>query len=186
MLAAGSLRSDRPASAENVLCGQASSDAPRVCVWREHKKYLPMLTHMAKRLGEIPQEWIHVPPTFYEFGIRSTQLGDHGFDITEGHVRAAAIGMASQVSYESLGMSKCLPPHTSERGWQAVDRIDLWLEYRAMNERPEKADAGLNMPGVAAAKQSAARIIAASESEQRQWVDEERAQLRKAGCVKVP
>ncbi|MGW2893125.1 DUF7224 domain-containing protein [Streptomyces sp. NPDC001212] len=183
LLFAGPLREARSATANNMLCDRVSVDTPRVCVWRDHGKYLPSLTRMAERLDQIPQEWIKVPPIFYESGLRPTPLGDRGFEIAEGHVRAAAIAMASQVSMESLGMGQCLPPETASRAWRAVDRIDLWLEYRAMGESPTKADAGLHMEGMSDAKQAAARIVAASESDQQQWVKEERTYVREAGCA---
>ncbi|MDO0930130.1 ABC transporter permease [Streptomyces sp. TG1A-8] len=186
VLTTGPLRAKRAVSSESVVCERRAADAPRVCVWREHGKYLPDLARMAQRLDSVPQDWVQTPTAFYEFGIKPTPLGDRGFDVTEGHVRAAAIAMAGQIAYESLGMRKCPPPNESAQAWQAMDSISLWLEYRAMGVDPKKADEGLHMSGVDASQKSAAQAVKGSEQEQKQWTEEQRKVLRDAGCAKTP
>ncbi|MCI3928151.1 hypothetical protein [Streptomyces sp. AN091965] len=132
----GPVRVTRPAPTVEPLCDRGA----QVCMRPEHRKYLPELTAMADRLARIPQGWIKQPAAFYEFGLRPTKWGDPGFDIAEGHVRPAAISMAAQVSTHSLG---CTPPRDARRAWEASNRLDLWLEYRAMGVDPKAADAGL-------------------------------------------
>ncbi|WP_409058790.1 ABC transporter permease [Streptomyces sp. SYP-A7185] len=170
--AAGELRVDRPASAVTPLCDRAAASAPRVCVWPEHRKYLPELTAMARRLDRVTMPWIKVPAEFREFGLRRTGLGDAGFDIAEGHVRTAAIAMADQVFTESFGL--CGPPQEERRAWRSMDNIHLWLEYEAMGQDPAVADAGLHVEGVSAARRDAARAVRMPSAEQRDWVERER------------
>ncbi|MGW2262268.1 DUF7224 domain-containing protein [Streptomyces sp. NPDC001780] len=178
--AAGEVREARSASVVEPLCDRAEANAPEVCVWPEHRKYLPELTAMAHRLATIPQPWITPPATFYEEGLRRSEYGDAGFGIAEGHVRAAAIAMAGQTSMQSL--SRCLPPRDARRAWQASDRIDLWLEYRAMGIDPAAADKGLHTTGAVDTQQFASEVVTLSEPEQTEWISQERAHLRKAGC----
>ncbi|MFI1190393.1 ABC transporter permease [Streptomyces californicus] len=172
--AAGEMRVDRPATATEPVCERAEGSSPRVCVWPEHRKYLPELTRMAQRLDH-PQPWLKAPRTFYEFGLKRSDMGDGGFDIAEGHVRTAAIAMADQVLTETLG--QCLLPDEEKRAWQAMDNIHLWLEYRSMGQAPAVADEGLHMQGVASAQRAAAKISRAPEAEQRQWLDQERGHI---------
>lgn len=157
--AAGELRVERPASATAPLCDRADEGAPRVCVWPEHRKYLPELTHMARHLERTGLPWVKVPSVFHEFGLRRTDLGDRGFDIAEGQVRTAAIAMADQVFTASFG--QCRPPPDERRAWQSVDNIHLWLEYEAMGQDPAIADEGLHVEGVdtAWAERERARVI---------------------------
>lgn len=173
--AAGELRVERPASATTPLCDRAGETAPRVCVWPEHRKYLPDLTRMAQRLGQTSQPGIKIPAWFYEFGLQRTQLGDRGFDVTEGHVRAAAIAMAHQVFTESFG--RCRPPRKEIQAWQAIDNIHLWLEYRSMGQDPAVADKGLHVEGVSEAQREAANAVRMPSVQQQQWVAQERSQL---------
>ncbi|RPK65647.1 hypothetical protein EES43_07950 [Streptomyces sp. ADI96-02] len=171
---AGDLRTERSASAVRPVCDRAAPDTPRVCVWPEHRRYLPELTRMAKRLDG--RAGFRAPDTFHEFGLRRTDLGDRGFDIAEGHVRTAAIAMADQVITTSIG--SCAPPPRERRAWQALDNIHLWLEYRAMGQDPDVADAGLGMAGVAGAQRTASRAVRTSQAEQRAWAARERGHLR--------
>ncbi|MCX5345835.1 DUF7224 domain-containing protein [Streptomyces atratus] len=173
--AAGELRVERPSSATAPLCDRADDSAPRVCVWPEHRKYLPELTRMAQRLGQPAQSWIKVPDEFYEFGLQRTERGDRGFDITEGHVRTAAIAMAHQVFTASFG--RCGPPQQERRAWQAFDNIHLWLEYQAMGQDPAVADKGLHIEGASAAQREATKATRMSSAEQQNWVTQERSQL---------
>ncbi|MGW3212862.1 DUF7224 domain-containing protein [Streptomyces parvus] len=172
--AAGELRVDRPAAAVEPLCGRAEKDSPEVCVWPEHRKYLPELTLMAQRLDQ-SGSWLKSPQSFHEFGLRRTDLGDRGFDIAEGHVRTAAIAMADGVFAKSLG--RCSPPPEEKRVWQAMDNIRLWLEYRSMGQDPSVSDKGLHMQGVEAAQNEATRASRASESEQQKWLARERSYI---------
>lgn len=176
----GPIRIDRPATAVEPLCDRAGEKGARVCVWPEHRKYLPELTVMADRLARVPQDWIKQPSTFYEFGLRPTRLGDPGFDVAEGHVRPAAISMAAQVS--ALSMGQCTPPENAQRAWEASNRLDLWLEYRAMGKDPKVADEGLNMVGVSREQQAAGEAVALSEAEQEKWAAKQRALIKKDGC----
>jgi hypothetical protein len=171
--AAGELREDRPASAVVPLCDRAEESAPRVCVWPEHRKYLPELTRMAQRLGQSAQ--MKAPGEFYEFGLRRTKWGDRGFDIAEGHVRTAAIAMADRVFTESIG--RCRPPRKERRAWEAMDNIRLWLEYRSTGQDPAVADKGLHMTGVSAAKREATKAARMPAAEQQNWLAQERNQL---------
>lgn len=177
--AAGELRVERPASATVPLCDRADEHAPRVCVWPEHRKYLPELTRMAQRLGRPAQPWVKAPNEFYEFGLRRTQWGDRGFDITEGHVRTAAIAMADQVFTRSLGL--CRPDPTvpeARRAWQAMDNIHLWLEYQAMGQDPAAVDKGLHLTGVGSAQREATEAARMTPAEQQKWIAQERSHLR--------
>ncbi|MCF3119878.1 ABC transporter permease [Streptomyces arenae] len=171
----GPVRVLRPPAAVTPVCERAGGHGARVCVWPEHRKYLPDLVAMADRLSRVPQDWIKQPAAYYEYGLRPTPFGDIGFDIAEGHVRPAAMGMAAQVSATSMG--RCTPPESEERAWQASNRLDLWLEYRAMGTDPQTADAGLSMVGVAEEQRAAAEAVALSEREQRAWTAEQRARL---------
>ncbi|MFE3688060.1 ABC transporter permease [Streptomyces sp. NPDC059095] len=171
----GQLTVARPSSAVTPLCDRASQDAPRVCVWPEHRKYLPDLTRMAQRLGQTGQPGMKAPDAFYEFGLRRTKLGDRGLDITEGHTRTAAIAMAHQVFTESFG--QCRPPHHEKRAWQAIDNLHLWLEYRSMGQDPAVADRGLHMEGISEAQRQVTTAVHMSSAEQQKWVAEERSQL---------
>ncbi|MGA6173220.1 DUF7224 domain-containing protein [Streptomyces sp. NPDC012600] len=168
---AGELRVDRPATAVQPLCERADKGSPQVCVWPEHRKYLPDLTRMAQRLDR-PQPWLKAPDTFHEYGLQRSDMGDRGFDITEGHVRTAAIAMADGVFKESLG--HCRPPYEEKRAWQAMDNIRLWLEYHSMGQDPSTADEGLHMQGVEAAQGAATQASRTSEAEQRTWLAQER------------
>lgn len=170
---AGELRTERPASSTEPLCDRAEETAPRVCVWPEHGKYLPELTHMAQRLGSQPLG--KTPETFHEFGLRRHKLGDRGFDIAEGHVRTAAIAMAHQTFRASIG--RCRPPRQERRAWQAMDNIHLWLEYKAMGQDPAVADRGLNLFGVSGAQRAATEATRTSAAEQHAWVTQERKYL---------
>ncbi|MER6910842.1 ABC transporter permease [Streptomyces sp. NPDC000594] len=172
--AAGSLRMERPAVVPE--CSRAAEEAPRVCVWPEHRKYLPELAALAERLAEPTQPWIKAPDTFHQFGLRRARLGDRGFDIAEGHVRTAAIAMSHQVFAASFG--RCLPPDGASRAWQAVDNLHLWLEYKAMGRDPAVADRGLTLSGVSGAQRAAGAAARMSPAEQRSWVDRERRELR--------
>ncbi|MFD8581818.1 ABC transporter permease [Streptomyces californicus] len=172
--AAGEMRVNRPATATEPVCERAEENSPRVCVWPEHRKYLPELTRMAQRLNR-PQPWLKAPRTFYEFGLQRSDMGDGGFDIAEGHVRTAAIAMADQVLTQTLG--QCMLPNEEKRAWQAMDNIHLWLEYRSMGQTPAVADEGLHMQGVASAQRAAAQISQAPEAEQRKWLDQERGHI---------
>lgn len=173
--AAGELRVDRPASATTPLCDRAEGSAPRVCVWPEHRKYLPDLTRMAQRLGRTGQPGIKVPAEFDEFGLHRTNLGDRGFDIAEGLVRTAAIAMAHQMFTASFG--RCRPPQKEIRAWQALDNIHLWLEYRSMGQDPALADKGLHMEGVSTAQREATKATRMPVAEQQKWFAQERSQL---------
>ncbi|MEU4096684.1 ABC transporter permease [Streptomyces sp. NPDC026673] len=173
--AAGELRVERPASAAAPLCDRVDESAPRVCVWPEHQKYLPELTRMARRLGQPTLPWIKVPDEFNEYGLQRTERGDRGFDITEGHVRAAAIAMAHQVFTASFG--RCGPPHKERRAWQAFDNIHLWLEYQAMGQDPVVADKGLHNDGAFAAQREATKATRMPSAEQQDWVAQERSHL---------
>ncbi|WP_172385604.1 ABC transporter permease [Streptomyces sp. MNP-20] len=175
----GPVRVTRPATVVEPLCDRAGDRSAEVCVWPEHRKYLPELIAMADRLARIPQGWIKQPAAFYEFGLRPTRLGDPGFDIAEGHVRPAAISMAAQVSTQSLG---CTPPRDAPRAWEASNRLDLWLEYRAMGTDPKAADAGLNMVGVAQEQRAAGQAVTLTEAQQEAWAARQRARMKKAGC----
>ncbi|MFF8659271.1 DUF7224 domain-containing protein [Streptomyces huasconensis] len=175
---AGELKVERPASAVTPLCDRADEDAPRVCVWPEHRKYLPELTRMAQNLGQITQAAdtrIKVPNAFYEFGLQRTDLGDRGFDIAEGHVRTAAIAMADQVFTGSFG--RCSPPQGERRAWRAMDNVHLWLEYQAMGQDPAVADKGLHVEGVGNAQREATKASRLSAAEQQAWVTKERNHL---------
>ncbi|MFJ4949611.1 ABC transporter permease [Streptomyces sp. NPDC088760] len=178
--AAGEIRQARNPSAVQPICAQAEKSAPFVCIWPEHRKYLPQLMYMAKRLADIPQGWVKVPSGFYEAGLHPSSLGDIGFEITDGHVRSAAIAMAAEVS--NLSFNQCLPPDNAIRAWQASDSIDLWLEYRAMGVAPTVADKGLRIEGVSISQGAARSIVVESEAKQRAWTSQERAALRKVGC----
>ncbi len=173
--AAGELRVERPASATAPLCERADKGAPQVCVWPEHRKYLPQLTRMAQRLDQPAQPWLKSADTFYEFGLRRTERGDRGFDIVEGHVRTAAIAMADQVFTKSLGL--CIPPLKESRAWQAMDNIHLWLEYRSTGQDPAVADEGLHMEGVSAAQREATKAVRMPAAEQQKWLAQERSHI---------
>ncbi|MFE3676082.1 ABC transporter permease [Streptomyces griseus] len=177
--AAGELRVDRPATAVKPLCERAGKGSPQVCVWPEHRKYLPDLTRMAQRLGN-PQPWLKSPDTFHEYGLQRSDMGDGGFDVAEGHVRTAAIAMSGQVFKESLG--RCRPPHEEKRAWQAMDNILLWLEYRSMGQDPSIADKGLQMQGVESAQKAATQASRASQAEQQKWLAKERGHIDPAWC----
>ncbi|MBD0709073.1 MULTISPECIES: ABC transporter permease [unclassified Streptomyces] len=173
---AGELREERPASAVEPLCARADGKSPRVCVWPEHRKYLPELTGMAQRLGGTGEPWVEVPDEFREFGLLRTSWGDRGFDITEGHVRTAAFAMADRVFTTSVGW--CRPPRSEQRAWQAIDNLHMWLEYRATGEDPAVADEGLHLTGVATAQREAGQAARMRPEEQRRWVAGERARIR--------
>ncbi|MEV5981226.1 ABC transporter permease [Streptomyces sp. NPDC052114] len=173
----GPVRVLRPPGAVTPVCERPHERAARVCVWPEHRKYLPELAAMADRLSKVPQDWVEQPAAFYEYGLRPTPFGDIGFDIAEGHVRPAAMGMAAQVSATSMG--RCSPPENERRAWEASNRLDLWLEYRAMGTDPKTADAGLHMVGVAKEQRAAARATALSERAQEAWTAEQRDRLGK-------
>ncbi|MFJ4770816.1 ABC transporter permease [Streptomyces uncialis] len=173
--AVGELRVERPASATTPLCERARTSAPQVCVWPEHRKYLPELSGMAERLGRPTQPWLKSPDTFHEFGLKRSRWGDRGFDIAEGHVRTAAIAMADRVFIESLGL--CTPPRQERRVWQAMDNIRLWLEYRSTGQDPAVADEGLHMVGVAAAQREATKVVRLPVAEQRKWLSQERGHI---------
>lgn len=176
--AAGELRVERPASATTPLCDRADRSAPRVCVWPEHRKYLPALTQMARRLDQQDQPEIKTPREFHEFGLRRGRMGDRGFHIAEGHVRTAAIAMAHRVFTASFG--RCLPPRAERRAWQAIDNVHLWLEYQAMGQDPAGADKGLHLEGVSAAQREAAEAARMSPSDQKNWLAQQRSRfLRK-------
>ncbi|WP_234314175.1 MULTISPECIES: DUF7224 domain-containing protein [unclassified Streptomyces] len=175
LLPSGELRVERPASATSPVCDRAEEGAPQVCVWPEHRKYLPELTAMAQRLGRPVQPSLKAPEEFYEFGLRRTQWGDRGFDIAEGHVRTAAIAMADQVFTQSLGI--CIPPQNETRAWQAMDNIHLWLEYRSTGQDPAVADQGLHMEGVSAAQREATKATRMPAAEQQKWLAEERSHI---------
>ncbi|MEU8619759.1 ABC transporter permease [Streptomyces sp. NPDC048623] len=172
---AGELRVERSASATEPLCDRADESAPRVCVWPEHRKYLPELTDMAQRLDRPTQPWVKAPSEFYEVGLRRGRLGDRGFDIAEGHVRTAAIAMADQVFTTSLG--RCVPPLKERRAWQAIDNIHMWLEYQAMGQDPATADDGLHLTGVTAAQHDAAEAARMTPAGQQKWIAQERNHL---------
>ncbi|MFF4453572.1 ABC transporter permease [Streptomyces goshikiensis] len=177
--ASGELRVGRPASATAPLCDRAERGAPQVCVWPEHRKYLPELTAMAQRLNQPAQPWLKSPETFYEFGLRRTKWGDRGFDIAEGHVRTAAIAMADQVFTRSLGL--CVPPDQERRAWQAMDNIHLWLEYRSTGHDPAAADQGLHREGVSAAQREATKAARMPVAEQQEWFAGERSHIIRGG-----
>ncbi|GAA2648360.1 MULTISPECIES: DUF7224 domain-containing protein [Streptomyces] len=175
LLSSGELRVERPASATAPVCDRAEEGAPQVCVWPEHRKYLPELTAMAQRLGQPVQPSLKSPEEFYEFGLRRTKWGDRGFDIAEGHVRTAAIAMADQVFTQSLGI--CIPPQNETRAWQAMDNIHLWLEYRSTGQDPAVADQGLHMEGVSAAQREATKATRMPAADQQKWLAEERSHI---------
>ncbi|MFE6084471.1 ABC transporter permease [Streptomyces virginiae] len=177
LLPSGELRVERPASATAPVCDRAEEGAPQVCVWPEHRKYLPELTAMAQRLGQPVQPSLKSPEEFYEFGLRRTKWGDRGFDIAEGHVRTAAIAMADQVFTQSLGI--CIPPQNETRAWQAMDNIHLWLEYRSTGQDPAVADQGLHMEGVSAAQREATKATRMPAAEQQKWLAEERSHIER-------
>ncbi|MFF8604183.1 ABC transporter permease [Streptomyces sp. NPDC015232] len=183
--AAGELRVERPASATTPLCERADEHSPRVCVWPEHRKYLPELTRMAQRLGRPSQSWVKAPDEFYEFGLRRTRWGDPGFDIAEGHVRTAAIAMADQVFSTSLGW--CTPPRDepgARRAWEAINNIHLWLEYQATGQDPSAADEGIHFTGVSTSQHKAAQAARMTPAEQQKWVAQERSHLRESTWCK--
>jgi hypothetical protein len=178
--AAGELREERPSSAVTPLCERADDTAPLVCVWPEHRKYLPALARMAQRLDHAGRFDIKAPREFREFGLRRTQWGDRGFDITEGHVRTAAIAMADNVFTDSFGL--CRPPTKDRRAWQAMDAIHLWLEYLSMGEDPAEADRGLHMEGISAAQHEATGAARMSASGQQDWLARQRGYIDPAWC----
>ncbi|MFJ4908789.1 ABC transporter permease [Streptomyces sp. NPDC093249] len=180
--AAGELRVERPASDAAPLCARAEEKAPLVCVWPEHRKYLPELTRMAHRLDRNAQPWVKAPDEFYEFGLRRTRWGDRGFDIAEGHVRTAAFAMADQVFTTSLGW--CRPPRKERRAWQAIDNLHLWLEYQATGQDPAAADKGLNLTGVTTAQREATEAARMTPADQRKWVAQERDHLHESTWCK--
>ncbi|MFI9249420.1 ABC transporter permease [Streptomyces sp. NPDC053069] len=179
--AAGEVRAERPATAVRPLCGKVAGVPSQVCVWPEHRKYLADLVSMAGHVSRIPQPWIKMPRRMSEYGLMPTSMGDGGFDVTEGHVRTAAIAMSNSVFYTSF--PKCRPPAERRDAWQlAKDRVTLWLEYRAMAEDPGVADAGLSMSGVSQAQADAAAAVRMPESAQRKWTAQQFTVLRTSGC----
>ncbi|WP_030272200.1 DUF7224 domain-containing protein [Streptomyces sp. NRRL B-24484] len=178
---AGGIQRDRTSADAAPLCRRDGDGVPEVCVWPEHRKYLPELTAMARRLSEVPQPWLGRPAAFYEEGLRRTGLGDTGFAITEGHTRTAAMAMAQAVFAQSL--RHCDLPVDNAAAWRSSDRIHLWLEYRAMGVDPDVADRGLHMSGVADAESAARAAVVQPEQAQAQWTAGERAVLAAAGCT---
>ncbi|MFJ4478820.1 DUF7224 domain-containing protein [Streptomyces xanthochromogenes] len=180
--AVGNVQVDRPVSAVEPLCESVAKGASQVCVWPEHRKYLPELAAMADRVSRIPQAWLKMPSGFSEYGLNRTDLGDGGFDVAEGHVRTAAIAMSVEVFRSSFG--RCRAPDPQREAWQAAkDRITLWLEYRAMGEDPSVADAGLTMSGVSEAQHDAAGMVRQPEAAQERWISQQRGILRKIECT---
>lgn len=178
--AAGELSGIRSSLAVTPLCEQSGENAPQVCVWPEHRKYLPELTRMAQRLDQPIQPKMKAPDEFREFGLRRTRWGDRGFDIAEGHVRTAAIAMADNVFTESFG--RCRPPQRERRAWQAIDNIHLWLEYRSTGQDPALADKGLHMQGVSVAQREATKASRMSSTAQQNWLAEQRSQINPSWC----
>lgn len=73
--AAGPLRATRPAPAV-PLC---NAQKPRVCMWPDHRKYLPEIAAMAGRLTKLPSGLFKVPDTFYERGVQPNAAPSSGF-----------------------------------------------------------------------------------------------------------
>ncbi|MFI0963292.1 ABC transporter permease [Streptomyces sp. NPDC021080] len=179
--AAGGIQGERSAASVRPLCKSVANGSSRVCVWPEHRKYLPELARMADNLSRIPQAWVREPNVFAEYGLLRTKWGDRGFDVAEGHVRTAAVAMSSNVFDASF--PKCRPPVENRDAWQsALERIELWLEYRAMRVDPKAADEGLTITGAADAPKEAAAAVRKSESEQKRWVEQQFDIVGKNGC----
>ncbi|MFE7408930.1 DUF7224 domain-containing protein [Streptomyces laurentii] len=180
-LPAGELGTPRPASAVTPLCARADGRAPEVCVWPEHRRYLPELTAMARRLDDATRTWNGTPDVYREAGLRPARLGDRGFWITEGHARTAAVAMAQQVFTDAVG--RCAPPRKERRALQAVDSIHLWLEYRATGQDPAAADRGAD-DGTTPAGLAATRAARMDPAGQRAWVAAERGRIdEETWCV---
>ncbi|SOR80128.1 hypothetical protein SCNRRL3882_3584 [Streptomyces chartreusis NRRL 3882] len=168
----GPIQAPRSASVD-PLCSQG---APKVCVWPEDKKYLNELAAMAQRLDEIPQDWITVPRAMYERGLRKpSEKTANDFEVLEGNFWFVSPNMAGSVMELSLHV-QC--PEDEAVGL-AIRELEAWLEVRANNNQPRRGIYG-GPPGVDYNMLS--RVAAATEAEQKTWVDNRLRATRKTSC----
>jgi hypothetical protein len=171
----GPLRYARPAPAR-PLC---SADTPRVCVWREDRKYLPIASQMAHRLGVLPADLITVPATFYEQGLRSGSEAGTDFN-TIFDTWSIAQNMAFTVSSATVSDANCTISDANQHRYiTAVFEFDQWLTERAFGAR-QPSDIHGGPPGIDQA--AIAQLITKPESQQADWASQ-RLQVIRSLCV---
>ncbi|KAB1977404.1 ABC transporter permease [Streptomyces triticiradicis] len=174
-----------------------TSDAPRVCVWPEHRKYLQRISAMVKRLDSVPQTWIKMPDSFYEQGLRGeTQSSDNpsstpqaasespslrGFEILEGNTWFVSPTLASSIMQLSIP-DRCQEwdPDEVDKLAQASFEIMTWLEYRANGPNGRQGING-GPPGVDF--KAVEKISRAGEKNQERWVADRLKAIRETPCA---
>lgn len=172
--AGGSLRYRRPAPAP-ALC---SSSAPRVCVWPENRKYLPVASGFAQRIASLPPGLMQMPDGFYEQGLRSGPGSDSDFN-TVLDSWGIAQNMAFSVSAATARASNCsVSDANRQRYITATFEFNQWLtEWTFGARQPDDIHGG--PPGID--ESMIARLITLPRAEQTSWA-QQRLQLMRSLC----
>jgi hypothetical protein len=159
----GALRHTRPAPAD-PLC---SAGTPRVCVWPDDRKYLPIASAMAHRLAELPPGLVDVPTTFYELGLRPEAESNTDFN-TIFDTWSIAQNMALTVSAATMPTTNCsVAEADQEQYFAAVFEFDQWLSERAFGG-PQPSYIHGGPPGIDEA--TIHHLTTEPESRQTDWI----------------
>ncbi|MFD3759098.1 ABC transporter permease [Streptomyces sp. NPDC058622] len=178
LVSAGPVQVDR----ENTGTPLCSSGAPRVCLWPEDRTYLPEVTAMVKRLDAIPQDWIKMPQTFHEAGLRPwSEASANDFEIIEGNLWFVSPNLAGAIMRDSIPM-RCEQwrEDSLERLSAATFEIQTWLEFRANGPNERKGIHG-GPPGVDFA--AIEKISKEGEPAQKAWVDQRLNVIEETPCA---
>ncbi|MGN9811990.1 hypothetical protein ACTMSW_21855 [Micromonospora sp. BQ11] len=141
---------------------------PKVCLWPEDRKYLPLATTMMERLNAIPAGILQLPEAFYEYGLRDRHKYSSDFLIAEGHPWSMSSGIASAI-HEMTFPPYCQAINEVEEDRRLAARFDVgqWLESR-LNGEGQPASVGGGRPGVD--RQAIEELLKQPEEVQAEWV----------------
>ncbi|MCM3887596.1 hypothetical protein [Frankia sp. R82] len=154
---------------------------PAICVWPDDQKYLPRLSAMASRLGELPAGQFTVPARFYEQGLRGSQYRNVDFTIPEGAMWEVATAISIQIVGETFPKA-CTGATDDDTAafFHAEFELGTWLESR-LTGAPQPSSVHGGPPGVDI--QAIGRLIYTTQESQLAWVRQRMATIRNTTCA---
>jgi hypothetical protein len=187
VMAATTVTVQRPEPGDNVTCVNGRT---QLCIWPEHRKYVPMIRSINSRVDALPRAF-RLPPRMNEFAIEQNwhmEDGPHGpimyedgpaapsFHVLEGSVWSSAGDVATGVmstTFEFTNGAKCHWYPTPEADNARILALGAWLEsYLAGGGRVDYHD---NAPAEMRAAFSTGRAMAADHPlvDQFSWAEHE-------------
>lgn len=176
---AGPLRVQREAP-DPPLCSDGS---PTVCIWPQHRRFLPSLDAVATRLAATGAEVdIVVPGRFHERGLHGPVDQDlDGFVLHLAGEWPAVRGMAASVLNATFPGNPCraATEAAGERRSEAQSALTEWLvNYAFGGPKPEGF-----FGGDPAAEAVANQVFTLPEVEQFAWADEQVSIIKETPCA---